>query len=239
MSNETAETKKMGVIGKITGVFSSPRETFEAINQKPTWLVPFLLVVITVIVMQYAAMDIAMNDQIAKYDAKGLTAQAEATRQQADSPFKFIGLIFVPLGTLAVWAIFAGIFLFTGNTIMGGEAKFKNIFSLLAWSSLIGIVGGALKTFLIVSKGTAIGVSTSLAALLPTPELSEGPSIFYRVFSRFEIFSIWSLVLWIIGFSVIYNFTTKKSATLVISLWAVYCVIAVALGGLLGGMFGG
>jgi hypothetical protein len=123
--------------------------------------------------------------------------------------------------------------------MMGGETKFKKVFSVMAWSSLVGMVGQILKTFLILSKGTSRGVVTSLAILMPTPELGEKTPILYRFLSRFDLFTIWELIIWIIGLAVIYRFETKKSAMLVLSLWAIWVLISVALGGLLGGMFGG
>jgi hypothetical protein len=41
-----------------------------------------------------------------------------------------------------------------------------------------------------------------------------------------------------VGLSVLYRFGTKKAATLVLGLWAVWIIASVALGGVLGGPFG-
>jgi len=96
-----------------------------------------------------------------------------------------------------------------------------------------------LRTYLVISNGTSFGVTTSLAILLPTPQVGESKTLLYRLLSRFDIFTIWTLVLWIIGLAVVYKFSTKKSATMVLTLWAIYIVLVVALGSLLGGIFGG
>ena len=237
--SEVDSTKEMGVSGKVVGIFTSPRETFESIDQKPTWFIPFLIVVIISIVLQYFTMDIRMKDGIAMMEAREIPVeQIEARQSWMDGPMKYIGFAAVPVGVLIVWAIISGILLFGGNTVMGGESKFKKVFSVVAWSSLIGLVGEILKTFLILSKGTTRGVVTSLAILVPTPELGQS-SFLHRLLSQFDLFSIWGMVLWIIGLSVVYRFTMKKSATLVISLWAIWVVISVAIGGIFSGMFGG
>lgn len=229
----------MGALSRIIGVFSSPRETFESIDRKPTWLVPFLVVVIFTIVLQFLAMDIGIKDRMAMMEARDVPAQQiEAARAQAAGPLKYVGIAVTPVVILVVWAVLAGIFLFAGNTVMGGESKFKKVFSVMAWSSLIGIIGGILKTFLIMSKGTSRGVVTSLAILLQTPQAGQSPSILYRFLNRFDLFTIWTMVIWIIGMAVIFRFTTKKSATLVLSLWAIYIILAVALGGLFGSFTG-
>ncbi len=239
MSAEAKASKEMGIFGRIVGIFTSPRETFESIDRSPTWLVPFLITVIIVLVLQFLVMDIGIKDRLAAMEAQDISAERfEAAKAQMEGPMKYIQFVAIPVVTLILWAILAGILLFVGNTIMGGESKFKKIFSVVAWSSLVGLLGGILKTFLILSKGTTRGVVTSLAILLPTPEPGQS-SVLHRLLSRFDLFTIWVLILWIIGLAVIYRFTTKKSATLVLSLWAIWIVISVALGGILGGMFGG
>lgn len=240
MNTEADSIKEMGVFSKVAGIFTSPRETFKNVDQRPTWLVPFLIVVVISIVMQFLVMDIGMKDQIARMEARDMsTEQIETMQSRMEGPLKYVGIVFVPVAILAVWAVLSGILLFGGNTLMGGETKFKKVFSVMAWSSLVGIVGQILKTFLILSKGTSRGVVTSLAILLPTPELSQKTPILYRFLSNFDLFTIWELIIWIIGLAVIYRFETKKSAMFVLSLWAIWVLISVALGGLLGGIFGG
>ena len=239
MNADAKATKQMGVLGRIVGVFTSPRETFESVNQKPAWLVPFLIVVVVMIIMQFLAMDIGIKDRLAMMEARDMPAeQYEAARAQMEGPMKYIGIAIMPVAMIVIWGIIAGILLFGGNTIMGGEAKFKNVFSVVAWSSLVGALGAVIKTLLILSKGTSQGVSTSLAVLLPTPEWGQS-SVLHRLLSKFDLFTIWELILWIVGLAVVYRFTTKKLATLVLSLWALWIVISVALGGVLGGVFGG
>ena len=121
---------------------------------------------------------------------------------------------------------------------MSGDTTFKKIFSAVAWSSLIGLVGTILKTLLILSRGSTQGVATSLAILLPTPGLGQSKSVTYRLLERFDLFTVWTLFLWIIALAVLNRFSAKKSAILIGSLWAVYIVLIVALGDLFSGMTG-
>lgn len=239
MSTEQGTGKEMGVFGRIVGIFSSPKETFESIDRKPTWLVPFIIVTLFAILSQLIVLDIGIADRMEIMRAQEMSAQQlEAAEAQMAGPMRYIGPIVSPIFILLIWAIFAGILLFGGNTVMGGESKFKKMFSMVAWTSLIGVVGGALKTLLILSKGTSVGVVTSLAILLPTPAPGQTTTL-WRLLERFDVFSIWNLVLWVIGISVIYKFSIKKSATFIIILWAIYIILAVILGGVFGSMFGG
>ena len=108
---------------------------------------------------------------------------------------------------------------------------------MFVWSGLIGIVQMALTTFLILSKGTSHGVTTSLAFLLPAQAVGAKATILHSILSKFDIFTVWQLILWILGVAVVYKFTVKKSATMIISIWAAYVIIAVVLGQLMGGLF--
>jgi len=239
MSTENSPTKEMGALGRIVNIFSSPRETFQSIDHKPTWVVPFILFVIVTLLLSFLVMDIGIKDRLAMLEARDLPAQQfEAAKSRMEGSLKYVGLVFIPVGALAVWAIVAGLLLFSGNTIMGGEAKFKKVFSVVAWSSLVGLLGGIVKTLLILSKGTTHGVVSSLAILLPTPPLGQSAPVLYRLLSKFDLFTIWELILWIIGLAIVYRFTTKKSATLVLSLWVLWIVVSIALSGIFGGMFG-
>lgn len=239
MNSNGQKKEGMNVFDKIIGIFISPQETFHEINKKPSWLLPFIIIVIVVLISQYLLLDISLNDQIEAMKARGMTSeQIQIAQDRMQGPMKYIGFIIAPIFILLSWLILSGILLFTGNTVMGGKEKFLNVMAVVSWSSVIGIVQAALRTYLVISKGTNFGVTTSLAILLPTPQIGESQTILYRLLSRFDIFTIWTMVLWIIGLSVVYKFSTKKSATMVLSLWAIYIVLVVVLGSLLGGMFG-
>ncbi len=240
MAEEEKSVKDIGALGRIIGIFTSPGETFKSIDQKSMWLVPFLITVILMIGLGFYTMDIVMQDQIAGLEARDLPEeQMEAALSLMQGPMKYFGIIINIVFILISWLVFAGILLFGCNTILGGEGKFKNVFSVVAWSYLVMMLGGVIKTFLIVSKGTSQGVTTSLALLLPMPGIVEKASLLYRFLSRLDIFTIWQIVLWIIGLAVVYRFSTKKIANFVLSLWALYIVIAVLIGSILGPSLGG
>jgi len=239
MNTEGQKKSNMNVFEKIIGIYTSPKETFMEINKKPTWLVPFIIIALVAIISQFLLMDITFQDQIEVMKSRGMSQeQIELAQERMEGPMKYIGFIAAPIGLLIVWLILAGIFLFTGNNIMGGKAKFKDALAVVSWSGIIGIVQTGLYTYLVHSNGTRFGVTTSLAILLPTPQLGEDKTVLYRILARFDIFTIWTLILWIIGLSVVYNFSTKKSATMVLTLWAIYILFVVGVGSLLGGMFG-
>lgn len=233
------QTKEMSALSKVIGIFTEPKATLESIDRKPSWIVPFIILSVVIIATQLVTMDIRIADQIAALELRDLPPESmEAAQAQANSPFKYVGLVISPVAVLAMMAIIAGVLLLAGNLMIGGETNFKKIFAIVMWSSLIGIINIALVTFIGSSRGTFNGVAMDLATLLPTPDIGEEKTILYRLLSRFDIFTFWEMALWTLGLSVTFKSTIQKAVTPVVVIWVIWVVVAVSLGGLFGAMFG-
>jgi hypothetical protein len=112
--------------------------------------------------------------------------------------------------------------------MIGGESSFKKVFAIINWAGLIGIIGLIIMTFLVISKGTTNGVGLNLSIFLDTPPIGEEKSLLYLILSKFDVFTIWGIILWIIGLSVSYKSTVQKAAVPIISLWVLWIIISVA-----------
>lgn len=233
MNEEATTSGGMSTFQKIIGIYTAPRQTFEAIDQQPTWFIPFLIGVIFFLIFQMLTIDIQMADRFTMMEAQGnLTAeQMDAARSQMSGPLKYVGLIVGPIMWLIMIVIMAGIFYLAGNLTIGGDSSFKKVFAIVAWSGLIGVISLTIMTLLILSKGTMNGVGLDLSVLLDTPAIGEEKSTLYRIFSKFDVFVIWQVILWIIGLSVTYKAAVKKAAVPILSLWALWIIVSVAFGG--------
>jgi len=235
---ESTKTNEMSVVNKIIGIFTSPREALVSVNQNPSWVIPFLIGLLFFLIFQYATVDIQMADQMAKIEARDLpAAQLEAARGQMQGFGKYLGFIIGPIAILIIWVIFAACFLLLGNLMIGGETSFKKIFSMVAWTSLIGNLSLVLLIFLITSKGTTHGVAMDLSLLLTTPAVGAEPGLLYLVLSKIDFFVIWQVILWIIGLSIAYNTTTNKAVAPILTLWGLWIAISVTFTSLLGNLF--
>ena len=187
---------------------------------------------------QYFTVDIQMADQMAKIEARDLpAAQVEAARGQMQGFGKYLGFIIGPIAILVIWVIYTACFLLLGNLMIGRETNFKKIFSMVAWSSLIGNLSIVLLTFLITSKGTTHGIGMDLSLLLTTPAIGAEPGLLYLILSKIDLFVIWQVILWIIGLSVAYKTTTSKAAAPILLLWGLWIVVSVTFTSLLGNLF--
>lgn len=237
MAIEETDRKEMRIIGRIVGIFVSPRKTLENINQKPNWLIPFLIGVTIFLFTQFLTWDIQIQHQLAVMEAKDLPPERlEVARNQLLGPQKYIGfglaIFFIPI----LWSAYAGLFLLTGNWVTRGKSTFKNLFSMIAWISVIGNLGAILTTFLIISKGTVHGIGLDMSVLLTLPEIGGETSLLYKIFSKIDLFVIWQIILWIIGLSVAYKTTIQKATVLILSLWGLWIVVSVGFSSLFGNL---
>lgn len=229
MSEETTATGEMSTMQKIIGIYTAPRRTFEAIDQNPTWFLPFIIGVVFFLIFQFLTLDIQMDYQLEVVEARGDVPQEQIDMMQG--PVKYIGFVAGPIVWLIMIVIIAALFYVAGNLMIGGDTAFKKVFAIVAWTGLIGVVSFIIMTLLILSKGTMHGVALDLSILLDTPAVGEEKSILYRIFSKFDVFVIWEIVLYIIGMSVTYKTTVQKAAVPILSLWALWIIVSVAFGG--------
>lgn len=230
---EQSATNQMSTMQKIIGIFTAPRRTFEAIDQNPTWFLPFLIGVIFFLIFQLLTMDIQTDYRMEILEARDdIPAEAvDAARAQMQGPIKYVGLIAGPIVMLIMIVIIAALVYVAGNLMIGGDTTFKHIFAIVNWAGLVGVISLIIMTLLILSKGTMHGVALDLSILMETPAIGEEKTILYRILSKFDIFVIWQVVLYIIGLSVAYKSSVQKAAVPILTLWGIWIIVSVAFGG--------
>ena len=209
---ENSTSKEPNVVQKIVGVFFSPKETFEAINRKPDWLIPLVVIVILTLVFSMITMPITMPEQMEKQREKmEERGMSDDQIDQAMASGEKMGKIMAPVGIIVgvpiVLLFFTLIVWFVGNVILGGQTTFKNMFSVYTYSSLIGTFGFMLTALLMLMQKTA-DVHFSFALLLP---VEQADTALYQFLKGLNLFSIWQYAVLAIGFAVIYKFSMKKA----------------------------
>lgn len=235
-SPASQEEKTMGGASKVINIFFEPKKVFESLKIKPTWLVPFIIVALLGIGFYYFAYPMIMSEQIAKIEAnERIPAEQKEViierMQESDHPPVWqLGISVI--GVLIYFTIASAILFFAFNVLLGGDSTFRKVFSVYFYSALVGIPATIVKLPLTLVKKSA-DVQTSLALML-SPDVKE--TFLYKVFSSFDIFVIWQVILVSMGMAVIYKFTSKKSYTTVFVLWIIWIFLKSGLSGLFGGM---
>jgi hypothetical protein len=226
----SAEAAPKGLLSRIVGVFFSPRATYAAVAAAPKAL-GVLLVTCLVISGGYFALlatdvgkQAALDQQTQMIESFGVKLPPEAydrmeagiDRARYTTPvFQFIG---VPL----VMAIIAGILLGIFNALLGGDARFKQVFAILAHSSVIAALQNLFSIPLDYVRET-LSSPTSLKVFLP---FIDDATFLGRLLSSIDLFQIWGTVSLAIGLGVLYK---RRTAPIAISMFVVYFVIAAAI----------
>jgi hypothetical protein len=211
----------------VIGVFTSPRETFQDIGQRPGWIVPMLIVLLVsltanVLIGQRVGWERIVRQSIEK-SSSTQNLSAEQVQQAVDRGTKFASygsfgaiLIGVPLVTALMAAVLMG-----SVSLFGGKSTFKQAFSVCAHAGLVGVIGALFMIIVLyakppdefdVQRPTAFNVGAFL-----NPETT-GKALM-SIATSIDAFTIWTIVLLAIGFSAISgkkSFTTGKAFTAVV-----------------------
>ena len=223
-------------VGRIFGVFFSPKATFEDIVRKPTWLLALALTVVLA-----AAAVVTLNQH---FDWRGYVAQqiekspsaanlsAAQKQQQIDVGAKIapisayvFGILLPPLSLLVI----ALVLMLAFNLTVGAGANFKTSLSIVAHAFVPpGIVTTIL--FITVLFLRPVGsfdldnpVATNVAVFLP----EDSAKWLVGLCKNIDILEFWKLVLLGIGFSAVNPRKLKgaKAFNIVLTVFLIYVVL--------------
>jgi len=225
-----AEAGSKGLFSRIVGVFFSPRATYAEVAARPRWfgvlactsliVAGGFFVLLSTEVGKQAAFD--QQTQVIESFGVKLDDAAYARMEAGIERARFTTPIGQLIGIPLVLAVVAGILLGIFNALMGGDATYKQVFAILAHSSVIAALQNVFAIPLDYVRET-LSSPTSLQVLLPFIDDASFPG---RLFSSIDLFQIWSTVSIAIGLGVLYK---RRTAPIAISLFVVYFVIVAAV----------
>jgi hypothetical protein len=223
-----------GFLSRIGGVLFSPRETFAAIAAKPRWLGVMLLTMAMSSAAYYFILsspdmqDAIITQQIRTIESRGGTVsdEQEANMERIIGRFVPIGYavgIFVvgPLFGAAIAGIMTGIF----TTLMGGNAKFKQVFAVMTHAGFIPALSALFIAGMLAVGAKPVGVrppGANLGVFLPMLEETSFLAVMLR---SIDMFLVWWMVVLAIGLGVLYKRRTGPIATTFIALYVVVALL--------------
>ncbi|MFO7769349.1 MAG: Yip1 family protein [bacterium] len=224
---------------RLVYIFTEPERVFRAVRRRPAWLPAFFLVLL------FAVLSIqATYPLVAETQREAILSRSDLTAEEAQRAVESIEMFEGPAGRLIMtltvvisttvsFLVIAGALLFGGNFLLGGETGFKTVMGLTAYAWIPYSIGKAVvQVPLVLAKGS-LAVSTSLNVLLPPDRWSSPLGI---VLGSVDIFAIWMIVLVTIGMSTVYGFSRRRSAGLVVGLYAASVLLFAGLSALTSGI---
>lgn len=234
MANETTPTgtgpAEMNVISRFIGIITSPRDTFASVVARPKWLVMYLLTAIIMAIFAAlpmttdAGQQAVLDQQVSSMEAFGFDVSDQMYEQMrartAFAAYQTAGsMLFI---MIIWWAVLAGILWAVFNAAMGGDARYKQVLSVLIHSAVISALGQVFTGTINYFRG-AVTSATSLSAILP---IFEDDTFAGRLAGAIDLFAIWWIIVLAIGLGVLYR---RKTQPIAITLFAVYAVIAIGI----------
>ena len=230
---------------RFANLLVSPFKAMGEINQRPTWLVPIVIsVLLSMLFMIYLNrkldagwQEITRKTLRERVEKMGGDPQAQPDIGLYTQTAKTLTTLSVVVTRVVLILLLATAFA-GGMVMLGAQVTFKKLVSVIAWSSLVPQVVYMLVAVLSLTLASADRLKevypSNLSAMMVT-NLSiildkDASPVLQAIYSSFDVFTIWFLVLLGIGFAAIAGtkkVTLRHTTVLVFGLWVVWIILKV------------
>jgi len=196
-------------------VLISPAAAFERLRDRGGWAVALVLMTLLSAVTTYLQWPLIEKEMLAQFDAQ----QVPLGAGELDLALTFarVGAWITAAVMPAFLMFFVGLLLFLLNMIVRGEGSYMQLSKVSLYSMIPGLLGGLLT----VGLATALGADGVTDVMLNGGVLfSEKTGFLFTLASSvLDPFGIWSLVLTVIGASVMMRKPAKSVAFWIVGVW--------------------
>jgi len=226
-------------IGRIFGALFNPKPTFESIAQRPSWLLPMILLIImgaTVIGIfsqrvgwrAYMERQDATNSRLQKQMEQMTPEQREQMISNQTKFAPIVGYVIVSVGGVIVWIIIAAVLMGLFNVTSGTQVGFSRSLAIVVHGWLPWLIHGLLSIMILFLKDPSTIDLQNLVASNPGAFLSsDAPKWLSSGLGSLDIFTFWSLALMALGFSAVNpkKISFGKAFTYIFAIWLVFVLI--------------
>lgn len=218
--------------GRVIGALVSPEKTFRSIGERPTWVVPLLLLLLVSLALGYSLGERVDHEEIFRQQMANQDepVSEEQVQQTAEFMEKFGTAMYTASAFLSpvIYLLIALIFM-VALRLAGSEIDFGRSFAVTVHAMLPWLVHALLSLPLLlrletvspeVMQGGGVLMS-NLATLAP----EEASPVLVTLLSSLDLFTVWTLILLIIGYRVVARVSTVTAATVSLTLWLLYLAI--------------
>lgn len=218
MNKETIEDKP-----NLIGILTQPTQEFLKIKQRPVIWVPLIIVsLIMMIGGIVTALNIDYTNDPEIQEAILLFDMDESLMIQFSAILAGVGNFILP----GITALISTIIYLVIAMIIKKPVSFSQLFSMNTHIMLISALSVLLNGLLsIVLTGDSTVLFTSLAAIIQTDNI-----VLEKALSMLEIFTIWGLVLTIIGLQKVANFSKQVAVIIVVGFYLISLSFSVFTG---------
>lgn len=229
--------------GRLLGALVAPVETFESIAARPTWVAPLVLLALLATLTGYLVggrtdYERMVRQQNERSGGQMTAEQIENAAERAKTVAPIAGLA----GGLVVSPainLFVALLYWVGFKLLGSDLSYKSSLSASLHSLLPSAVSALIAIPVIWRQATLSAeqarsgsfLASNLGFLAPA---DAGPAI-RALLASLDLFSIWTVVLSIVGFRIVAKVSRGVAAGVVLTLWLLFVAGRVALAAFLPG----
>lgn len=222
---------KMSFATKSVGIFTNPKAVFENLRFYPDWALPVLLAIVVAASFSYFTQNLMLEFQkeaiyestLIPEEYKDTAIEKMEEKSDAQRNLESVGGSVVNI--FLVYLVGAAAFLIFGNFFLGGQASFKQVFSMFSWAGLIGVLELLIKLPMALVKDS-LHVYTSLALFL---DPADSKTVFFQILNAVDVFIIWKIVVWSVGMSAVYQFSKQKGYIASLTLYGIYLAVTIGI----------
>ncbi|HET7108219.1 MAG TPA: YIP1 family protein [Candidatus Acidoferrum sp.] len=227
-------------IGRIIGVFFSPKTTFEDIVRKPNWLIPMALILLMSLAAiislnshfnwrDYVSQQIEKSPRAAQLSAADKERQVEISAKYSPGFAYVFGLLIPVCGILVIALVLWGAF----NVMAGALTGYKTALSIVAHAIVpASVISTVLFITVLFLKPVGMfdldnPIATNVAALLS----DDASKWLIALGKNLDLLEFWKLVLLSIGFAAVSpkKLQGGKAFSIVFGIFFVYLVLRVGI----------
>lgn len=228
---------------RLAGVFFSPGKAFQDIARRPSWWVPIVLsMIVTTAYMYLFSERVGWEQMVARQldqsvQGQNMTAQQ---RQQALAFYRVAGPALSigvgVLGPIFFTALFAGVFKFLADTIMGARIGFKRMMAVVAYGSLPNLLAALLAILVMYLKPPEeFDINNPLMFNVGAFLAQSSPTWMKQLGSSLDLFSFWCMFLIAIGIAAAgHKMSIGKAWGVILFPWALYVILKVGSAAMFG-----
>lgn len=229
------EARPLSEVERVVDTFVAPSKTFTDIIRNRSWWLPFIIMCVFVFGSTYAIDRTVGFTAVAQHQTEKNARASEQLSQlppeQRAARYQTVGkvtrifsycsplliLLFVAIEALVLWGSF--------NFGLGAKTTFSEMFAVIMYAGLPRLFVALLSIILLFAGVNTENfdqqnpVGTNIGYFL-----TDAPNWLKTFGSFFDVFSIWSIILMIIGTAIVARKTKGQAAMVILGWWAV-CIL--------------
>jgi Yip1 domain len=229
----------VGPMAILAGIYAAPGATFAALARRPTWVFPFLLVMVVNTAFTFVWLRKGDPVEISRVQMEEAGVFDRVPADQHDAIvqrqarmlpiFAWLGpIVFAPI----VYALMAGLFLFVFRFFYAAETTYRQSLAVLCWSFLaFALVTTSLTALILALRGDWNVDPRNALQANPAGLFEKGavPKPVHALLDSLDLFSAWLLFLWSTGYAAAAKRSVGSAALGIVGVWAIYVLLKVGL----------